>query len=519
MGRPGPPPGGEPNRPGPERSLSLAFALAGFVAAAGIMADNSLLTHLATGHHILDAGSVPSTDPYSRFGAGQAWTVQSWSVSVVYAVLDRLAGPAAIRLFHGALGAGIGLGLWRLSGPARELPTRIVLTALPLVVGVGLWSPRPLLVGLAALVALLCLVQQDRPGWLLVPLLWLWANAHGSFPLALALLVLLAIGSWLDRGRPPRRELALVGWAGVGSVLAAVGPIGPALLAFPAQVVTRREAMFGVVEWEPPSYTSPAELTWLALALALLVAARRGLGWRALLPAGAMVLAATLALRNVAPASIVVAALAAPALAGLRVRRPASSSALRAPLLRAVGVASAVALVVAVAAVATGPALDLARYPVAAVDALEAEGLVPSEEVVTVHREAVGNYLTWRYGPGARVFVDDRFDFHDLDLLADHRDLLAARGPREVLDRWEADVVLWEVDHPLVDWLEEAPEWSVRRGPEWVVACRSGGAATDRCPEAGDLGGQPSMASPTGSGSSGPSTRGSSRESSSAASR
>ena len=95
----------------------LTLALVGFVVAAGVMTDNSLLTHIATGRLILDTGQVPSVDPYSRFGAGQDWTVQSWLVSVIYAALDRLAGPAAIRTFHGTIGALIGLGLASL-GPA-----------------------------------------------------------------------------------------------------------------------------------------------------------------------------------------------------------------------------------------------------------------------------------------------------------------------------------------------------------------------------------------------------------------
>ena len=44
----------------PERAGALAAALAGFVIAAGAIADNSFLTHLATGRLILDGGSVPS---------------------------------------------------------------------------------------------------------------------------------------------------------------------------------------------------------------------------------------------------------------------------------------------------------------------------------------------------------------------------------------------------------------------------------------------------------------------------
>jgi len=475
---------------GLERAIGLAFALVGFVVAAGVMTDNSLLTHLATGRLILDDGSVPSVDPYSRFGSGDAWTVQSWLVSVLYALLDRIGGPAAVRVFHGATGAIIGLGLWALSAPARRTTVRVGLAAGPLVVGVGLWSPRPLLVGLAALVALLLVIQEDRPGWLLVPLLWVWGNAHGSFPLAVGLVTLIVAGQWIDERKLPIDRLRLLGWAVLGTVVAAVGPIGVDLLLFPLRVVGRRDAMTGVVEWEAPSYGSVGELTWLAVALLPLLAARRGSAWSRLVPAIAMSLAAALALRNIAPAAIVVAAMVAPAFAGpvadrrsLRPVPPDRSTARPvARLARIIGVTAGTALVVAVATVATGPGLDLVRYPVTEVDLLDDAGLVADDDIVVVHREAVGNYLTFRFGDRASVFVDDRFDFHDIELLADHRDLLAGRDPRAILDRRGADVVLWEVDRALADWLVEAKEWTVRAGDEWLIACRVDSAAEASCP-------------------------------------
>lgn len=469
-----------------ERSLGLAAALAGFVVAAGVMTDNSLLTHLATGRVILDRGSVPSVDPYSRFGVGQDWTVQSWLVSVIYALLDRLGNAAAaIRVFHGAVGALIGLGLWAITAPAGRIIIRVALTAGPLAVGVGLWSPRPLLVGLAALVGLLLVIQEDRPGWLLIPLLWVWGNAHGSFPLAVGLMVLILAGHRFEDRRLPIQRRRLFGWALLGTILAALGPIGPGLLLFPLRVLGRREAMTGVVEWEAPTYSSPWELAWLGLAVLPLIAARRGLGWHRIVPAAALTVAAALALRNVAPASIVVVAMVAPAFARSSAQEstsPAGAGDGRFRLARAVGLAALSALVVAVASVATRPGLDLSNYPVAEVDQLDQAGLLGSNEIVVVHREAVGNYLTWRLGPQAGVFVDDRFDFHPEPLLADHRDLLAGRGAREILDRRGADVVLWELDTPLADWLDEAAEWSVRRGQEWLVACRVGSEAEVSCP-------------------------------------
>jgi hypothetical protein len=481
-------PGGDGDRQGPLRALTppvamgLALALLGFLAAAPTMTDNSLLTHLATGRLILERGSVPDVDPFSRVGGGEPWTVQSWLVATLYALVDRGAGSGGVRALHGLVGAGIGIGLWRLTDRADQVVTRLALAVLPLVLGIGLWSPRPLLFGLAALVALLLVARGDRPGWLLVPLLWLWANAHGSFPLALVVLGLVAAGSWVDHRRRPDRELRLLGWAALGIASAAIGPIGPRLLVFPLTVLARGDEMEGVVEWEAPSFESPWELLWLGLVLVgPLVAARRGAGWATLLPAGVFAAAGMLALRNIAPASIVLVAVLAPWLRGLY-RSPGPGPARSGPVSRAVGVAMLVALVLVMATVVTRPGLDMTLYPEAEVDYLEERGLLPSADTVVVHREAVGNYLTWRFGDRAGVFMDDRFDFHPPEVIADHLALLEGDAPRAVLDRRQADVVLWQADSALAAWLEEADDWEVaRRGERWVVACRVDSPAFARC--------------------------------------
>ncbi|MEM7325921.1 MAG: hypothetical protein AAF531_22740, partial [Actinomycetota bacterium] len=254
------------------RSLGAVAALVAFVIGAKVITDNSLLTHLATGELILGDRSVPAVDPYSRTAPGEPWTVQSWLASVVYATLDRLAGGAGIRLLHGLVAALIGVGLWRLTAPAHQVVARTALTMIPIVIGAGLWSPRPFMFGLLAMVILLTIVQSNGPPVLLVPLFWLWANSHGSFPLGVALLAAMAVGQLVDdrlvgdrlsNDRPGHQLWWLrryVAAALLGTFVAAVNPIGPRILWFPVQLLGRREALEGVVEWQPPSFASPPEL-------------------------------------------------------------------------------------------------------------------------------------------------------------------------------------------------------------------------------------------------------------------
>jgi hypothetical protein len=460
-------------------AIGLFLAVAGFVAAAGPLSDNSFLTHLATGRLILDSGQVPATDPYSSLSAGQPWTVQSWLPSVLYALLERTAGLGAIRVFNGALGACIAVGLWRLTRPARLVVPRLALAVVPVVIGYHLWSPRPLLVALATLVAVLHVVQLGWPVRWLVPIMWIWVNSHGSWPLAIALLLAVTVGQWADDRTTWPTSLPALGWASLGSLLGAVGPVGPAVLTFPLAAVARREAFAGVVEWQAPAFRSFAEWAFLALLPMLVLAARRGAGFQLLLPACGFMIVGMTAVRNLSAASLVIVAMSAPAMADLFGSDDGST---QTGVSRIVGRAMAAALGIITVVVLLRPAMPLDPYPVDEIDLLEDRGLLSDPATVFVHREAVGNYLTLRFGDRANVFMDDRFDFHPIDLVADHLDLLEGGEYRQILDRRRADLVLWESDRPLSQWLVEAPEWQVvTADDDWTIACRVDGRAASRC--------------------------------------
>ena len=458
--------------------------LVAFVIGTKAITDNSLLTHLATGELILGDGSVPSTDPYSRTAPGSPWTVQSWLASLVYASLDRVVGGAGLRLLHGAVAALIGAGIWRLTLPARQVVPRTLLTMIPIVIGAGLWSPRPFMFGLLAMVVLLSVVQAHGPPWILVPLFWLWVNSHGSFPLGLALLGGMFVGELFDRGRSEDSAelswlLRYVATAVLGVLVGAINPIGPRIVWFPVQLLGRREALEGVVEWQPPSFTSPPELVFLGLVPVVALAARRGAPWRSLLPSTCFVLGGFLAIRNISVAAVVVVVLLAPSFRDLFGEEDGASTNV---LSRTLGPAMVVAGLFVAVVVAGQPGLKLDLYPVEQVDYLEARGLVGTPEVGLIHREAVGNYLAYRYGPESSVFIDDRFDFYPTSVTGDHLTLLDGGDYPGVLDRWGGEVVLWEAGTVLADWLEQSEQWKlVVAEDDWIIACRINSPSYERC--------------------------------------
>jgi hypothetical protein len=455
------------------------MAVLGFVVGARTITDNSFLTHLATGRLILEGGAVPTTDPYSYAANGEPWTVQSWLVSLLYAVLDSAAGGWSIRAVNGALGAGIALGLWRLVAPARQLITRVGLVGLVVLVGTYLWPPRPLLFGLAAMVLVLQVSRELRPRWWLVPIFWFWANAHGSYVLGLVLLGAVMVGAAIDDRRLPSAELRLVAVAGLGCVAAVVNPLQWRLLWFPVQLLGRGEALDRVSEWASPSFRSPIELLYLLLLVLVVVAAWRAAGWRVLLPSLVFFIAGLLAVRNLGVAALVIVAMIAPSLEGLAGTLDGSQRGL------AVGAVAVVALaglaVVGVGVLSSEP-VDLGSYPLEEIDWLEARSLIADDQVRIVQRDYVGNYVTLRYGRQARVFMDDRFDFHPRSVIDDHNGLLHDGDYAEIVARNRFDVVLWATGTPFHRWLETAADWTiVRTSDSWLIACRVTSPVYARC--------------------------------------
>lgn len=437
------------------------------------LGDNSLFIHLRTGIDLVRTGHVPRTDPYSFTAHGDPWVVQSWLASLLYGVAERLGGFPAVRLLHGAL---YGLVGWLLARLARTgSPWRTALAAV-LVVGIGVvyWSPRPLVVGILALAVTVMVVERRRPWWLLVPVVWVWVNAHGSFVLGLGWLVLVALGQRLDGQRRPD-VLPWLGGFGAGLAVACLNPLGPRLLLFPLTVAgSRRDAFAHVVEWRSPSFQSGRgmlTLVCLVGAVVVVAAARTRPRWRELLPFAAFLVAGLAAQRNLPMLAVV----AAPTLA--RALRPtvtadATHGAEAPPANLHAAIAGALALlaVVFLVVAAREPAFDLEGFPV------RAAALAPDPERLATTDVGAG-YVILRRGADAHVLIDDRVDLYPPKVTADYLRLLDG-APRSLalLDRYDVDTVLWETDRPLSAQLAASDSgWrrvGVRDG--WAVWVRSG---------------------------------------------
>lgn len=452
-----------------------ALALAGWCFGARPIGDNSMFVHLRTGIDIVDGLGIPRRDPYSFTARGEEWVVQSWLPELTYGWADRLGGAGLLVLQQAALMGALAWLIARLARTGSALRT-LAAGGLALGAGIAYWSPRPLLFGLLCMALVVLVVERRASPWWLVPIVWVWVNSHGSFPLGLVWLGAVSLGWWLDARRFPSDMARYVGAFVVGLVVACVNPLGPRLLTFALTAGEKREIFNNIVEWSSPNFQSGAGLFTLAFllpALAVLVRARPP--WRDVFVVTVFLALGLIALRNLAVLAIVLAAPLGRALAP-PVAVPADAAHERAPSRTNLVFAAVLVIAALLFGVggATGRGIDDRSYPVAALRFLSRAGLLREPHRLAT-TDVVGCYLILRNGVDARVFVDDRVDMYPVAVSRDYIRLLHGEpGALRVLDRYRIDTVLWDASRPLTTILSASPDWHrTYRRSGWVVFQRS----------------------------------------------
>jgi hypothetical protein len=326
-----------------------------------------------------------------------------------------------------------------------------------LFVGASTWTSRPFLFGLLCF-ALTLLAAEGAldPRWL-VPVGWLWVNTHGSFPLGVVAIVLLALGRRMD-GERPDRELRALRWSIAGIAIGGVlNPVGPTLLAFPVVMLARSDVLSHIIEWQSPDFGDLWARVFLLSALVSIVAIARRPSYRAALPAAVFLGATLLAMRNANVAMLAFLPGTAAAMSGLG----SIESTERRSILRPAALVLGVCTPLLVFASCLPGDVDLRGYPTAALGYLDQQNLLGGDVHVAT-QDYVGNLLELELGRSAAAFIDDRFELHDRSLVEDYSVLQSGLpGWGDVLDRRDVEVVLWERKSALGSLLLESPEWRV----------------------------------------------------------
>jgi hypothetical protein len=465
------------------------------------LADEDLWNHLNFGTLKLRTLAVPRLEAWSYSAAGHPWFNHEWGAEVVFAWLHGLGGaPAliALKALSGLVVLAAMLDAARTLVRADGSRAHPLLTAAVLVVACAALGPgasfRPQLFTMMGLAVAWCLLLRadarlwgdDRRwgvGWevALVPLVLLvWTNAHGGFPVGVAVHGVFILGV-LARALaariegepvPPASALVAVAASGVATLAATVvNPYGAGLHRYLATTLADHAR---ITEWMPLPIVSTSHLPFEVLTLATIACAvpwtaarphrSARLDWR--LAFLGLALVSALQHRRHSVLFVIVAAPVAIA-AGEHVRRrllariPALAP--RRPVLAtiaagALGVAGFQMTSVAARYAESGLAIRYAReeFPADAVAFLRAHGVGGN---VAAQFEW-GGYTLLHLGATARVFIDGRYEAaYPPQVIDDYFAFFeGGTGWARVLDAYPTDVVMLEPTAAVIPLLDARPD-------------------------------------------------------------
>jgi len=397
-----------------------------------------LAYQIRAGEVMLDTGSVLRTDTFTYTVGGEPWLNQQWGAQVALAAVFRLGGWPLLDLTRAALVAITCLFIYR-ACRANEATPRLasVLTLAGWLVGsqiVTMLRPQQFAFALFAATLWAIATRHEHPYrvWLVPALVVVWANVHGSFPLAIAVLT----GAWLeDRRGDVRLAKTLVAAAGLSIIASFVNPYGPGVWRYVVELSTHPIVSRRVAEWGPPSIHTPTgQLFFASLFVIVAIVARRGrrLGWLPLLTLGVYATLSLLAIRGVAWWGLAIPLIVAAQLADLD--QPRASD--RSPRHMVFIVALAGLAVVGFAShrgldPRTGAPTMLAYAPERLVTAVRAE-VEPGDRVFVSQL-----YASWAgfSAPGILVHVDPRIEIFPEHVWDEHFSISDGReGWDELLD-------------------------------------------------------------------------------------
>ncbi len=413
----------------PRRALLGAVLI--LVAAVGLdaLSDPDVWWHLKLGDWIIAHHQIPAGELFAYTAFGNPLVAHEWLSEVIFAALAAVGGLALVTFVMGAV-AWSGMLATLLRGRIRG-PGPVVL-AVGLALGARVAEPvlgtRPQIFTFALVCWTLWIAESylrcgGRRIWLLPPLFLLWANLHAGFIAGIGFLAIVLAAEVVKQRWPlgvvasRKRITGLAVALGASALAACVNPYGPSLFVF-AATTGATERQKGIIEWQSPNFSDPAEWVLLALlltfvALTITTVARRSLRGRfelrdvALAGAGA-----ALALTSVRNTAICVAVMLPPwmAMAADLVRsmesrrtRPRPVRAAGTPLVGAVLIAAAVAGLGVVGVRVYGNATPqgiAAAYPSCAT-ALLAKSPT-TQRVFTAY--GTGGYVIYRLWPKASVY-------------------------------------------------------------------------------------------------------------------
>src|SRR5512134_1624062 len=172
--------------------MALALAVPAFLTLVSPLGTIDLAYHLRLGELIRATGAIPERDAFTFTAFGAPWVDQQWLAQVALDLAHRAGGFAGLIVMRAGLVTTVfGLVLATCRSRGGSSRSSSLLTVGGFVLAAPFLALRPQLLGAACFAATVFLITtrgNGRPRLWIVPFLTIvWANVHGSFVFAPAL--------------------------------------------------------------------------------------------------------------------------------------------------------------------------------------------------------------------------------------------------------------------------------------------------------------------------------------------
>jgi hypothetical protein len=461
----------------------------GFFSGGGkaLLGDGDTGWHIRTGDYILERHTVPHKDIFTFTRPDAPWFAWEWLTDVVFSGLHQIWGVKAVALLAGVIFCTTATLLFcHMLWSGGNIFLALAGALLAQGAAAVHFLARPHVFTFLFLAFSMWLLdrdrrQPDRAVWLLVPLTVVWVNMHGGFLALIVCLGLIAVGhglEWLFR-RDPQSRFFLQRYSiltAICSLATLLNPYGYRLHAHLFEYLQSSFVMDAVDEFQSPKFRGEFMLQFELLLFAGLALAGVMVSKKRFVEALLILFWAQAALTSVRHAPIYVIVTAPILVAQLTqvwnewsrfksrgsiagilrdLGNEFSANALRATIWAPV-VVLGMGFSMAMAKGDTWPQdFPKQRFPVALVNQY-ADRLAPltgpMPRIFT--SDQWGDYLTYRFYPRIRIFVDGRSDLFGSSLGKEY--VHTAGGHYEweqVLYRYHIDMALVPLELPLAELL------------------------------------------------------------------
>lgn len=464
----------------PATVLTLIFALT----AAMPVAQADFWWHVTVGEQIAATRSIPALDTFTHTQAGDPYPSyqQFWLMDLVLYWLHALGGPVLVSVVHAlTLTTTYALVLWVAWRASHSWRAAAIATLLAAILGFFNWNIRPqtaaFLLGALLLAGITAQRSSASGRWVaLFPLVMVvWANAHGTFPIGLALLGLWVLDELVTQARAirageagPATGLTRAALALLLSLLATfVSPAGPGWLRY-VGAMAGNEAVQGVSEWLPPDPTEAQGASFFAVLLLMMFVLIRSPRRPTLVELVTFLAFAALGIRygrgsvwlGIVAAPVIAAHLAALG-ARFRPAQPAAPS--RTESRFALGGLVVLTLAALVAAAPAREALT-GRQVIASDTPVESTAFLLAAQPPgpIFNSQVFGSYLIWAAQPDYPVFIDSRVELFPDAVWEDYAAISAARWDWQArLDRYGVRTLFLSPEYAehLIEAATASPAW------------------------------------------------------------